>query len=128
VKCAHNLYDYDARCGQSRRPIHSEPVPNNVGYASDHSRQEPELTLAKRIVIRSPRPTRFQLPRFRYKHCKYVGRRFRGILHNRPLEYQVERDLLVLSGMRAFPLDPSLHGAKLGSKAGFDLTIPFASR
>jgi len=30
--------------------------------------------------------TRFQLPRFRYKHCKYVGR-FRGILHSRPLEY-----------------------------------------
>lgn len=42
--------------------------------------------------------------------------------------FQVDRDLLVLSGMRAFPLDPSLHGAKLGSKAGFDLTIPFDAK
>jgi UbiD family decarboxylase len=42
--------------------------------------------------------------------------------------FQVERDLLVLSGMRAFPLDPSLCGAKLGSKAGFDLTIPFGAK
>jgi hypothetical protein len=29
--------------------------------------------------------------------------------------------------MRAFPLDPSLDGAKLGSKAGFDLTVPFGA-
>ncbi len=42
--------------------------------------------------------------------------------------FQVEPDLLVLSGMRAFPLDPSLNGAKLGSKAGFDLTIPFGAK
>ena len=31
--------------------------------------------------------------------------------------FQAERDLLVMTGMRAFPLDPSLDGAKLGSKA-----------
>jgi UbiD family decarboxylase len=42
--------------------------------------------------------------------------------------FQVERDLLVLGGMRAFPLDPSLDGAKLGSKAGFDLTVPFGAK
>jgi UbiD family decarboxylase len=41
--------------------------------------------------------------------------------------FQAERDLLVMTGMRAFPLDPSLEGAKLGSKAGFDLTIPFGA-
>jgi len=41
--------------------------------------------------------------------------------------FQAERDLLVMTGMRAFPLDPSLDGAKLGSKAGFDLTVPFGA-
>jgi 2,5-furandicarboxylate decarboxylase 1 len=41
--------------------------------------------------------------------------------------FQVERDLLLMTGMRAFPLDPSLDGAKLGSKAGFDLTVPFGA-
>ena len=42
--------------------------------------------------------------------------------------FQVERDLMVLTGMRAYPLDPSLIGAARGSKAGFDLTIPFEHR
>lgn len=42
--------------------------------------------------------------------------------------FQAERDLMVLTGMRAFPLDPSLDGARLGSKAGFDLTIPFGAK
>ena len=42
--------------------------------------------------------------------------------------FQAERDLLVMSGMRAFPLDPSLDGARLGSKVGFDLTVPFGAK
>jgi len=36
---------------------------------------------------------------------------------------QAERDLVVAGGFRAMPLDPSLGGARNGSKAGFDLTL-----
>ena len=39
--------------------------------------------------------------------------------------FQPDRDLTVSSGFRVMPLDPSLHGARTGSKAGFDLTFPF---
>ena len=42
--------------------------------------------------------------------------------------FQADRDLMVMSGMRTIPFDPSLDGRKLGSKAGFDLTIPFGKR
>jgi UbiD family decarboxylase len=42
--------------------------------------------------------------------------------------FQVERDLLIMDGMRAYPLDPSLVGASRGSKAGFDLTIPYEAK
>ncbi len=38
--------------------------------------------------------------------------------------FQADRDLVVQSGFRALPLDPSLRGAKTGAKAGFDLTLP----
>ncbi len=38
--------------------------------------------------------------------------------------FQPDRDLIVGSGMRLSPLDPSLHGAATGSKAGYDLTWP----
>jgi UbiD family decarboxylase len=41
--------------------------------------------------------------------------------------FQADRDLVVMDGMRALPLDPSLGGSKLGAKAGFDLTWPFGS-
>jgi 2,5-furandicarboxylate decarboxylase 1 len=42
--------------------------------------------------------------------------------------FQPERDLIVLRGMRTLPLDPSLDpGARVGSKAGFDLTWPFGT-
>jgi 2,5-furandicarboxylate decarboxylase 1 len=37
--------------------------------------------------------------------------------------FQPDRDLVVQGGMRTLPLDPSLYGARVGSKAGFDLTI-----
>ena len=37
--------------------------------------------------------------------------------------FQAERDLVVAGGFRAMPLDPSLGGARTGSKAGFDLTL-----
>ena len=30
--------------------------------------------------------------------------------------------------MRTLPLDPSLYGAKVGAKAGFDLTVPADKR
>ena len=36
--------------------------------------------------------------------------------------FQADRDLVVESGFRAIPLDPSLRGATTGAKAGFDLT------
>jgi len=42
--------------------------------------------------------------------------------------FQAERDLVVASGFRAMPLDPSLRGARTGSKAGFDLTLPLGER
>jgi UbiD family decarboxylase len=42
--------------------------------------------------------------------------------------FQPDRDLIVLSGTRTLPLDPSLPaGARVGAKAGFDLTWPFGS-
>ena len=40
--------------------------------------------------------------------------------------FQPDRDLVVQSGMRTLPLDPSLgDGTRVGSKAGFDLTVAF---
>src|SRR5262249_8731306 len=42
--------------------------------------------------------------------------------------FQPDRDLIVLGGMRTLPLDPSLEGgARVGSKAGFDLTWRFGT-
>ncbi len=41
--------------------------------------------------------------------------------------FQADRDLVVMEGLRALPLDPSLAGEKSGAKAGFDLTWPFGS-
>jgi 3-polyprenyl-4-hydroxybenzoate decarboxylase len=40
--------------------------------------------------------------------------------------FQADRDLTVVNGMRALPLDPSLNpGTRIGAKAGFDCTVPF---
>jgi len=39
--------------------------------------------------------------------------------------FQADRDLVVASGFRAVPLDPSLAGSRAGAKAGFDCTKPF---
>jgi UbiD family decarboxylase len=39
--------------------------------------------------------------------------------------FQPDRDLVVQSGFRCVPLDPSLLGSRTGAKAGFDLTFPF---
>jgi 2,5-furandicarboxylate decarboxylase 1 len=39
--------------------------------------------------------------------------------------FQADRDLVVQSGLRTLPLDPSLDGARVGAKAGFDLTLPW---
>jgi UbiD family decarboxylase len=41
--------------------------------------------------------------------------------------FQPDRDLVVMSGMRTLPLDPSLIGSRTGAKAGFDLTWPFGT-
>ena len=38
--------------------------------------------------------------------------------------FQADRDLVVASGFRAMPLDPSLEGSRTGAKMGFDLTLP----
>jgi len=38
--------------------------------------------------------------------------------------FQADRDLVVGSGFRAMPLDPSLAGSRTWAKAGFDLTLP----
>jgi UbiD family decarboxylase len=39
--------------------------------------------------------------------------------------FQADRDLVVAGGFRCVPLDPSLEGARVGAKAGFDCTKPF---
>lgn len=39
--------------------------------------------------------------------------------------FQADRDMVVATGFRAVPLDPSLQGLRAGAKAGFDLTVPF---
>ncbi len=41
---------------------------------------------------------------------------------------QANRDISISSGYRAMPLDPSLDGQRTGSKAGFNLTLPFGRR
>jgi UbiD family decarboxylase len=42
--------------------------------------------------------------------------------------FQPDRDLIVMSGLRTLPLDPSLPaGSRVGAKAGFDLTWPFGT-
>jgi 2,5-furandicarboxylate decarboxylase 1 len=38
--------------------------------------------------------------------------------------FQPDKDLVLLTGVRAGPLDPSLHGGSAGSRAGYDLTWP----
>ena len=38
--------------------------------------------------------------------------------------FQPDRDFVCSSGFRTIPLDPSLEGAGLGSKGGYDLTMP----
>jgi 2,5-furandicarboxylate decarboxylase 1 len=38
--------------------------------------------------------------------------------------FQPDRDLVVASGLRTIPLDPSLLGSNTGAKAGFDLSFP----
>ena len=42
--------------------------------------------------------------------------------------FQADRDLVVESGFRTLPLDPSLGGRLTGAKAGFDLTLPLGER
>lgn len=42
--------------------------------------------------------------------------------------FQPDRDLIVEGGFRTLPLDPSLYGARVGAKAGFDLTVPAERR
>ncbi|MGH6675881.1 MAG: UbiD family decarboxylase, partial [Xanthobacteraceae bacterium] len=39
--------------------------------------------------------------------------------------FQADRDLIIGSGFRVVPLDPSLDGARTGAKLGFDCTMPF---
>jgi UbiD family decarboxylase len=39
--------------------------------------------------------------------------------------FQADRDLVVASGFRCVPLDPSLQGSRTGAKCGFDCTKPF---
>jgi 2,5-furandicarboxylate decarboxylase 1 len=41
--------------------------------------------------------------------------------------FQPERDLVIASGTRTLALDPSLEGARVGSKAGYDLTWPIGA-
>ena len=42
--------------------------------------------------------------------------------------FQGDRDLIIGTGFRVVPLDPSLGGARTGAKVGFDCTIPFGKR
>jgi 2,5-furandicarboxylate decarboxylase 1 len=41
--------------------------------------------------------------------------------------FQPDRDLVIMSGMRTLPLDPSITSGRVGAKAGFDLTWPFGT-
>lgn len=41
--------------------------------------------------------------------------------------FQASRDMVIETGFRALPLDPSLGADRLGAKAGFDLTWPFGT-
>ncbi len=41
--------------------------------------------------------------------------------------FQPDRDLVIMSGLRTLPLDPSLVSGRVGAKAGYDLTWPFGS-
>ena len=41
--------------------------------------------------------------------------------------FQADRDLVVMDNMRTVPIDPSLMGARVGAKAGFDLTWPLGA-
>ncbi len=41
--------------------------------------------------------------------------------------FQPDRDLVVMSGMRTLPLDPSLTSGRTGAKAGYDPTWPFGT-
>jgi 3-polyprenyl-4-hydroxybenzoate decarboxylase len=41
--------------------------------------------------------------------------------------FQADRDLIVMDRMRTVPIDPSLMGARVGAKAGFDLTWPLGA-
>jgi len=38
--------------------------------------------------------------------------------------YQPDQDIIIVTGVRSSPLDPSLHGKPAGAKAGYDLTWP----
>ncbi|MFL2547091.1 MAG: UbiD family decarboxylase [Candidatus Rariloculaceae bacterium] len=42
--------------------------------------------------------------------------------------FQADRDFVSMEGMRLPPVDPSMGSARVSTKAGFDLTIPFAER
>ena len=42
--------------------------------------------------------------------------------------FQADRDMVILNDMLGMRMDPSLDGKTLGTKAGFDLTIPFTRR
>src|SRR5256714_15513414 len=37
--------------------------------------------------------------------------------------FQADRDLMLMDNMRTVPIDPSLMGARVGAKAGFELTL-----
>jgi 2,5-furandicarboxylate decarboxylase 1 len=41
--------------------------------------------------------------------------------------FQPDRDLIIASGTRTLALDPSLNGARVGGKAGYDLTWPLGA-
>jgi 2,5-furandicarboxylate decarboxylase 1 len=41
--------------------------------------------------------------------------------------FQADRDLVVMDKLRTVPIDPSLMGARVGAKAGFDLTWPLGA-
>ena len=42
--------------------------------------------------------------------------------------FQADRDMMMGSGFRTVPLDPSLQGSRTGAKVGFDCTIPFGKQ
>ena len=89
------------------------------GYRCASACRATRATRSPPFSARMPGQARLRLRR---RHRRVLRRRDGLGLGTR---FQADRDLIVGSGFRCVPLDPSLGGARIGAKPGFDCTIPF---